>query len=165
MERAPRTTGIRFLLSLLARLKHALCPPRHEALQLVVLTSCVQTIIPLRMAAFQANWAIHFALSLDAATALLRQGGFDALIYDLDSREYDWRTLCRSCVEHGVLFHLVATMPSDDLFLAVVGAGGSGVLWKPLTAERMMDAFDSLARHDAIAQNHARDSHVDSSLP
>jgi DNA-binding response OmpR family regulator len=142
-----RTSGIAdmpFLENLLARLKRALCPlPRHNALQLVVLTSGAHTTTTVMMAAYHENWAIRFAVSPGDAMALLRKAPTAALVCDWDLHEGDWRGLCSACVRCGVPFHLVANMPSDDLFLAVAGAGGSEVLWKPLSANRVIAAIHS----------------------
>src|ERR1017187_1568258 len=101
---------------------------RNGALQLVVLAQGAHTITTLMIAAFHENWTVRFALSPGDAMALLRKAPSVALVYDWDSHEGDWRELCDACVHCGVHFHLVASMPPDDLFLAVAGAGGSGGL-------------------------------------
>jgi hypothetical protein len=132
------------LVNLLARLKRALCPvPQRKALQLVVLAARVETTIPLMMAALHEDWNIRFAHSPAGALEMLRKAPSAALVCDWDSHAGDWRGLCNACVQCGTPFHLVAEMPSDDLFLAVAAAGGSGVLWKPLNAEQVTAAIGS----------------------
>jgi DNA-binding NarL/FixJ family response regulator len=144
MDRTPGIADAPFLVNLLARLKRALCPlPRHNALRLVVLTNGAHTTTTTMIAAFHENWAIRFAVSPGDAMALLRKAPTAALVYDWDLHEGDWRELCSACVQCGIPFHLVANMPSDDLFLAVASAGGSGVLWKPLSADQVIAAIGS----------------------
>lgn len=129
---------------LLARLKHALgALPQHCSPQLVVLAQGGHTITTFMITAFHENWTIRFALSPDAAMALLRKAPSAALVCDWDSHAANWRGLCGVCVQCNVPFYLAATNPSDDLFLAVAAAGGSGVLWKPVSAERIVAAMDS----------------------
>ncbi len=144
MKRTPGTSDPSFLVNVLARLKRLLRPlPRNGTLQLVVLARGTHTVTTMMMAAFHENWAIRFALSPGDARALLRKAPSVALICDWDSHAGDWRELCNACVECRVPFHLAAEMPSDDLFLAVAGAGGSGVLWKPLNAKQVVAAVGS----------------------
>jgi AmiR/NasT family two-component response regulator len=45
---------------------------------------------------------------------------------------------------------MIARDPSDDLFLEAIGAGGFGILWKPLTSEKLISAIH-LARSCAEA--------------
>jgi len=140
----PGTSGTPLLVNMLARLKRILCPqPQHNPLQLVVLAHGAHTITTLMIAAFHENWGIRFAISSRDAMTLLRKAPIAALVYDWDSCGGEWHELCTACVQGGVPFHLVAGMPSDDLFLAVAGAGGSGVLWKPLRAEQVIAAISS----------------------
>jgi len=130
------------MLNLLTRLKRTLCPPpRNGALQLIVLAHGAHTITTLMIAAFHENWTIRFALSPSDAMALLRKAPSVALVYDWDSHQADWRELCNACAQCGVSFLLAASTPSDDLFLAVAGAGGAGVLWKPFSAEQLIAAL------------------------
>ena len=144
MDRTPGMSDTPFLVDLLARVKRALYPqPRRNVLQLVVLPHGTPTITTLMIAAFHEKWRIRFALSPRHAMVLLRKGPNVALVYDWDSHSGDWLEMCRACVQCGVPFHLVAEMPSDDLFLAVAGAGGSGVLWKPFNAEQVVAAIGS----------------------
>src|ERR1039458_10322288 len=96
--------------------------------------------------------------------ALLRKAPSVALVYDWDSHEGDWRELCDACVHCGVHFHLVASMPPDDLFLAVAGAGGSGVLWKPLSAKQMLAAIDSARSLAGTAPHDAHDRQGDAAV-
>jgi len=133
-------------VSLLARLRRALCPrPSSNAMKLILLARGEHTVTTLMMAAFHENWSIRFAPTPAAAIALLRKAPDAALVYYWDSHHGEWRELCSACVQCGVPFHLVADMPPDDLFLAVAGAGGAGVLWKPLNEERVIAAL-ALAR-------------------
>jgi hypothetical protein len=144
MDRTPGTPDKPFFVKLLARLKGTLRPVhRNGALQLVVLAQGAHSITTLMIAAFHENWTIRFALSPSDAMALLRKAPSIALVYDWDSYEGGWRELCDACAHCGVSFLLVASMPTDDLFLAVAGAGGSGVLWKPLSAKQMIAAIGS----------------------
>jgi DNA-binding NarL/FixJ family response regulator len=94
------------------------------------------------IAAFQEDWDIRFARSPRKALALLRKAP-TALVCDWDSHADVWRALCSACVQRGISFHMLATMPSDDLFLSVAGAGAAGVLWKPFGAEQIIAAMDS----------------------
>lgn len=144
MDRTPGTSDAHFLVNLLTRLKRALWPPRtNDARQLVVLADGLRTITPLMIAAFHENCEIHLVRSPEDAMAAVRSASSAALAYDWDSSEGDWQGLCRACVQRGFPFYLVASNPSDDLFLAVACTGGSGVLWKPLSAEQTIEAFDS----------------------
>jgi hypothetical protein len=93
------------------------------------------------IAAFHEDWMIRFAQSPHDAMARLGNGESTVLIYDWDHYPAAWREVCTACSRNSVPFYLVATMPPDDLFLAVAGAGGSGVLWKPLTTEQMTAAI------------------------
>jgi hypothetical protein len=131
-------------VKLLARLRRALWPQARNAGQLVVLAHGVHTMTPLMMAALHENWNIRFAQSSGDAIARIRKAASVALIYDWDSHKSDWHAVCTACVQSGVPFYLVASSPSDDLFLAVAGAGGSGVLWKPLRAEQTVAAIVSV---------------------
>jgi len=162
MDRTPGTSDPPFFVSLWTRLKRALSrSPRHNTLQLVALAHGVHTSTTLMMAAFHEHWDIRLALSSVHAMALLRKGPTVALVYDWDSGKGDWRVLCNACVECAVPFHLVATMPSDDLFLAVAVAGGSSVLWKPLGAQQMIAALDSARSLDGMAADHACEAYPD----
>jgi len=148
-------------LNLLAHLKRALCPrPPHAALQVVVLAHGAHTITTLMIAAFHENWTIRYALSPDDAMAFLRNAPSAALICDWDSHTGDWRGLCRACVQCGVPFHLAATWPSDDLFLAVAVAGGSGVLWKPFNAGQIVSAIGSSGSLAGAPAHAGSDSHI-----
>ena len=148
-------------MNLLARLKRVFPLPRHNALQLVVLAHGAHTTTTAMIAAFHENWTIRFALSPGDAMALLRKAPSAALVYDWESHEAGWRGLCSACVQRGVPFHLVANMPSDDLFLAVAGAGGSGVLWKPFRAEQMIAAIASTRSLAGMAPDDAHDAERD----
>jgi hypothetical protein len=141
MHGTPATSNAPPLLNAWRRLTGALCrPPRHDAPQLVVLALDPHTIANLMIAAFHANWTIRFALSPGDAVALLRKSPSVALVYDWDSHHADWRELCGACRLSGASFHLLARRPPDDLFLAVAGAGGAGVLRKPLNPEQVIAA-------------------------
>jgi hypothetical protein len=165
MDRTPRDSDTQFLVNLLARLKRVLCPqPRQKALQLVVLARGAHTTTTLMIAAFHENWNIRFALSPCDAMALLRKAPSAALVYDWDSHEAGWQEVCSACVQRGVHFHLVASTPSDDLFLAVAGAGGSGVLWKPLRAEQMIAAIDSARSLAGTAPDDPHDARRDTAV-
>ena len=159
------TPGTPFLVSMFARLKRVLCPqPRQKALQLVVLARGAHTTTTLMIAAFHENWNIRFALSPCDAMALLRKAPSAALVYDWDSHEAGWQEVCSACVQRGVPFHLVASMPSDDLFLAVAGAGGSGVLWKPLRAEQVIAGISSARSLAGGAADDAHDEQRDAAV-
>jgi hypothetical protein len=95
------------------------------------------------LAAFHRDWDIQFGATVAALMTLLRKAPTAALVYDWDSGEGDWRLLCKDCAQYRVPFYLAATKPPDDLFLAVAGAGGSGVLWKPFSADQIIAAIDS----------------------
>ena len=165
MDRTPRDSDTQFLVNLLARLKRVLCPqPRQKALQLVVLARGAHTTTTLMIAAFHENWNIRFALSPCDAMALLRKAPSAALVYDWDSHEAGWQEVCSACVQRGVHFHLVASTPSDDLFLAVAGAGGSGGLWKPLRAEQMIAAIDSARSLAGTAPDDPHDARRDTAV-
>lgn len=166
MDRTPGTSDAPFLVKLLVRLKGALhAPRRHNVRQLVVLADGVPTLNTLMIAAFHENWNIRRALSPADATALLRKAPSAALVYDWDSRKGDWRGLCSACVECGVPFHLLATTPSDDLFLAVAAAGGASVLWKPFSSEQIIAAISFASSLDRTAHNDARDAAGDAAMP
>ena len=144
MDRTSSTSDTPLRVNLFTRLQRALHPPsRQNARQLVVLADGLLTITTLMVAAFHEDWKIRLAPSPGNAIALLQKASSVALVYDWDSQRGDWRVLCRACVRYGVTFHLVATMPSDDLFLAVAAAGGSSVSWKPLSPEQMITALAS----------------------
>ena len=145
VARAPGTSETPLRMSLLARLKRALCPlPRHDTVQVVVMAHGVHTVTTLMMAAFHQDWKIRFPVSAGDAMAALRKAPCAAFFYDWDSREGDWRALCSASVERGVPFYLVASSPPDDLFLAVAAAGGSGVLWKPFNSRQIVEVLDSV---------------------
>jgi len=153
---------MQLLVSLLARLRRALCPlSRHNAPQLVAMAHGSHTVTTLMIAAFHENWNIRFAPSSADAMALLRKAPSAALVYDWDSQEGDWRALCSACVQRGVPFCLVATLPSDDLFLAVAVAGGAGVLWKPFSAEQIVAALGSAQSLAGGAVDDAHDGQHD----
>ncbi len=153
MHGTPETSDAPLLLNVWMRLKRAFFPlPPNDGPQLVVLAQGAHTVANLMIAAFHANWTIRFASSPGAAVALLRKYPSVALVYDWDSHQGDWRELCGACLLSGVSFHLLAGMPPDDLFLAVVGAGGSGVLCKPLSPEQLIATIDSARR---LAAPHA----------
>jgi hypothetical protein len=138
MDRTPGTSDKPFFANLLARLKGMLRPVhRNGALQLVVLAQGAHTITPLMIAALHENWTIRFAPSPGDAMALLRKAPSVAL---------------------------VASMPTDDLFLAVAGAGGSGVLWKPLSAKQMLAAIDSARSLAGTAPHNAHDRQGDNAV-
>ena len=165
MDRTPGTSDTPFFANLLARLKGMLRPVhRNGALQLVVLAQGAHTITPLMIAALHENWTIRFAPSPGDAMALLRKAPSVALVYDWDSHEGDWRELCDACARCGVSFLLIASMPTDDLFLAVAGAGGSGVLWKPLSAKQMLAAIDSARSLAGTAPHNAHDRQGDNAV-
>lgn len=132
----------------------------HDALRVVAITSGPHTKVALRMAALHEEWHLLFAPSLKDALKLLRNGAVDVLVYDYNSGEGDWRKLCSDCVQRGISFQLVANVPSDALFLSAIISGGLGVLWKPLSSEKMISAVQ-LARSLA-AEQLARSGHAPS---
>jgi len=94
---------------------------------------------------------LRFLLSSREAFSLLRTSALEMLVYDWDSKDGDWRRLCHTCIDCGTTFVLVANRPSDDLFLEVVAAGGAGVLYKPLTPERIVTSVRTGRRLSAEA--------------
>ena len=113
----------------------------RSVLRIVALTHGPHTKVTIRIAALREGWQLMFVQSLKDALELLRRIPVDILVYDWESDERDWRKLCEGCVEHGVCFQVVANTATDDLFLSVISAGGLGVLCKPLTSERMINAM------------------------
>jgi DNA-binding response OmpR family regulator len=110
-------------------------------LQIALLAHGIDTKSAVLTASMRQGWNVRLLLSKMEAMRLLRSGGIQALLYDWHFKEDNWRELCRACVECDVAFQLLAGHPSDDLFLAVVAAGGSAVLRKPLTPERIASAI------------------------
>ncbi|HWB99048.1 MAG TPA: hypothetical protein VG672_20205 [Bryobacteraceae bacterium] len=90
---------------------------------------------------FREEWQCVIATSLDQAVRLLDRSPVETLIYDLDSGEGDWHKLCARAVDAGIAFQLIATSPDEDLFFSVLGAGGAGVLAKPVTSEQLAAAI------------------------
>src|SRR5579863_4771381 len=105
----------------------------HHTLRVVAMSSGPHTKAALRTAALHKGWHLLLAFSPEDARKLLRSFAVDILVYDYDSGGGDWRKLCRECCDCGVGFQLVASVPSDDLFLEAIAAGGLGVLRKPIT--------------------------------
>jgi len=122
----------------------------QHALRVVAIAHGPHTKAVLRTAALYEDWHLLLAFSAEDALELLRGFAVDVLVYDYDSGG-DWRRLCSDCVDRGVGFQLVANIPSDELFLEAIAAGGLGVLWKPLTLEKVNSAA-RLARSFAEAQ-------------
>ena len=119
------------------------CFPAHSqsTLRIVALTHSLNTQIALHGAAFHENWELSFASSPKQALELLRSLQPAAFVYDYESGYGDWRYLCCGSTGNSVRFHVVAMSPTDDLFLSVVAAGGSSVLWKPLSSEQITSAI------------------------
>jgi len=113
----------------------------HSELRIVALTHSPHTKVAIRIAALREGWQLRFVQSAKDAVELLGRVPIDILVYDRESDERDWHRLCENSVKRGVCFQLVANMATDDLFLAVISAGGLGVLCKPLTSECMIIAM------------------------
>lgn len=113
----------------------------HYTLRAVAISSGPHTKAALRTAALHEDWHLLLAFSSEDARELLRRLEVDILVYDYDTGGGDWRKLCSECVERGVGFQMIARDPSDDLFLEVIAAGGLGILWKPLTSEKLISAM------------------------
>lgn len=118
---------------------------------ILALTHSPHTKIALRVSMFREEWQCVIATSLEQALRLLDRYPIETLIYDLDCGEGDWHSLCIRAVRDGIGFQLVASAPDDDLFFAVLGAGGAGVLPKPVTTEQLVAAIhfsQSLSRRN-----------------
>jgi hypothetical protein len=124
--------------------------PRHP-LRVVAIARGPHTKAALRTIALHEDWHLLLAFSSEDARKLLGRFAVDILVYDYDSGGGNWRKLCSDCVDRGVGFQLVASVLSDDLFLESIAAGGLGVLWKPVTSEKMISAM-RLARNFAEEQ-------------
>lgn len=122
----------------------------HYTLRVVTISSGPHTKAALRTAALHEDWHLLLAFSSEDARKLLRRLAVDILVYDYDTGGGDWRKLCSECVDRRVAFQMIARDPSDDLFLEAIGAGGFGILWKPLTSEKLISAIH-LARSCAEA--------------
>jgi hypothetical protein len=105
------------------------------------MTSGPNTRIALLIASLNEHWQLVLVSSPEEARRLLPGLAVDILVYDYGSGEGEWRKLCGACVDCGIIFQLVASAPSDDLFLQVIAAGGLGVLWKPVTSEKLISAM------------------------
>jgi hypothetical protein len=112
----------------------------NTALRIVAVIHSWHIQVAFHVAALHEEWQVTFASSLKHARKLMQTLPVHALIYDYDSGEGDWRNLCSDCVQHGVCFQLIARAPTDDLFLSVISAGGSGVLWKPVTSAQIISS-------------------------
>lgn len=127
--------------NLLSRFKHMLRPSIADIpLQIAVLAHGVHTKTAVLSASLHQDWNIRFVQSRASAISLLRSASIEILLYDWDLADGDWRELCSACLRCGAAFQLVTSMPTDDLFLAVAGAGGSDVLRKPFTAEQLISS-------------------------
>jgi hypothetical protein len=113
----------------------------HRVLRIVAVTHGPHTRVAIRIAALREGWQLRFVQSPKDALELLGRIPVDILVYDWGSDKRDWHELCEGCVKQGVCFQLVANMATDDLFLSAIGAGGLGVLCKPLTSECMITAM------------------------
>jgi hypothetical protein len=118
---------------------------------IALLAHGIQTKSAVLTASLRQGWDLRFLLSSREALSLLCTSPLEMLVYDWDSRDGDWRKLCHACVDRGAIFVLVANRPSDGLFLEVVAAGGAGVLYKPLTAERIVSSIRTGRRLSAEA--------------
>ena len=123
----------------------------HHALRVVAIAGGPHTKAVLRTVALYEDWDLLLVFSSEDARKLLRSPAVDIVVYDYDSGGGNWRKLCSDCVDRGVAFQMVANVPSDDLFLEAIAAGGLGMLWKPLTSEKMISAV-RLARRFAEEQ-------------
>lgn len=112
-----------------------------DALTVIVITHDYQASIALLVAGFQQSWDISIATSLRDALKKLGRHHAAAIMYDLDSGEADWREVCALALENRLDFHLIVRAPTDELFMAVVAAGGSGVLWKPIGIEQVVSTI------------------------
>ncbi|SRR5579885_3653143 len=116
-------------------------PGRDVAPWIVALTHSPHTKLALRVSVFREEWHYNIATSLEDALRLLDRNPVDALLYDLDFGEGDWRALCRLAIQRGIGFQLIATAPDDDLFLDILAAGGAGVLFKPVTPDQLISSI------------------------
>lgn len=109
--------------------------------RVIALTRGLQTKIALLTAAIRENWRLVLVSSLDEGQEMLEDSPVEMFIYDHNFGGDGWHNLCRTCAERGIAFEVVACEPSDELFLAVIGAGGMEVVWKPLTAQKVISAM------------------------
>ncbi|SRR5581483_1332143 len=133
---------------------------KHKPL-ILVLTHSPQAKLAVRLAFLQEDWDYVITTCLGDTLKVLEKSRVETVIYDMDSGEAQWHDLCRAVVAGGACFYLIADVPNDDLFLSVIGAGGSGVLWKPVTSEQFVGAMH-LAR--TVADEHLLD-HAHHVLP
>lgn len=110
-------------------------------IRLIVITRSQETRIAVWAAALRKPWQIALVSSAEHARKLLTESMVDVLFYDIDSVDEDWRALSCDSTRRGVGFQLLARAPSDELFLAAIGAGCLGVLWKPITSEKIVSAI------------------------
>lgn len=132
--------------------------------RLIVVTRSQETRIAVWAAGLRKLWQIELVGSADHARKVLTESTVDVLLFDIDTAGDDWRVLCQDSVRRGVGFQLLAKAPSDELFLAAIGAGGLGVLWKPITSEKIVSAMHlhlvrSVAEEESARTRQARRSH------
>lgn len=126
-------------------------------MRLIVVTRSQPTRIAVWTTALRKLWQIALVDSADHARKLLAESTADVLFYDIDTVDEDWRALSCDSARRGVGFQSLARAPSDELFLAAIGAGCLGVLWKPITSEKIVSAMHmhlvrSLAEHQLVTQ-------------
>jgi len=131
----------------------------QPAWRVVAVTGSPHTKIALQVAAFHQDWSVLITSSPDHARKLVQSSPVDILVYDCDAGVGNWRPLCGDSVERGIAFLMVASAPCDDLFLAAIAGGALGILWKPLTSEKLISAVQlarSLAEGQLARLGHAR---------
>lgn len=132
-------------------------------MRLIVVTRSQETRIAVWAATLYKLWQIELVGSADHARKLLTESAVDILFFDVDTVDDDWRALCQDCARCGVGFQLLARARSDELFLAAIGVGGLGVLWKPITSEKIVSAMHlhlvrSVAEEESARTRQARRS-------